>query len=262
MDFELGRVAPKPMPRYQEVLGAVSDSVGGREVKGSLVVFEGSSSDRSADGVGDIKGKDQLNKEAFDRQQGFQGKTEAGVFGFQGAAGDRVLQNGLPEEGAFGEEDDIAGAGFHGVGIGIRFLAVQSGKVGIDIHVEIKSSSWFEDHSTVASAFQIPDNTLDGGGMALLGIGAETASLGHGKLDVAASVSGEVQHHSNDRRVGPRFIHGSSLWIATQGFGRRRQAVGVAVLHLGRFQNLVNQPGLRQLKISIGAFLDLDSEKF
>ena len=75
---------------------------------------------------------------------------------------------------------------------------MKASEVGIDVTVDIKVTSWLDNHAHVAGSMKVADKSLDGRCMTFLGAVAEPSDLTDGERDIRASIGGEIQQHSNN----------------------------------------------------------------
>ena len=83
----------------------------------------------------------------------------------------------MPEERTVAEKDNDAQARLGGGFRPVRISLVQSSKVCINIAIQVKLASGFDNSSLVKGASKVTDNGLDGRGMRFLGVVSKASNL-------------------------------------------------------------------------------------
>jgi hypothetical protein len=138
-------------------------------------------------------------------------------FGLDDGQGELTLEVRLPQHGTSAEGDNVTSSGLRGNRRTIQVASMKASKVGVNITVNIQVACGFHNHPHVASAVQIANKSLDGGGVTFLLPVTEPGNLADVKGDVRASVGGEVEHYANNRAVTPSFIHERSVGHNSKG---------------------------------------------
>ena len=183
------------------------------------------------------------------------------VLRFKGRLGDERLQLGLPDQWAAAEQKNVPGSRSYCIFGGVGLAAVEPGEIGVRVHVQGELTGGLHDRPFVARRPEVADDGLDGGRVALAGVGGEASDLADGEGDVGTRVGGQVQKHADDGRVAPLFTHRRPVGIRTKGDLSGRKAVRVTVLEPGDCGDLLDEPLLGEGEgASGGIALKLDPE--
>ena len=198
-----------------------------------------------------------LGKDGTNADELTHGCAQADVFGFEGAESNQSLKGGLPKERCTSEGNDEASAGLDAVRVVGIFMAEGTCEIGIDITIDLQGSSGCNDHATSLGALEVLDNALDGGGVTGAGVMGETRGAVDGVGDVGTGILGKIHEHTYDGSVVPCFVKGGTGEIGDEGHGRG-SGDGVAVLHVGGIENLVEKTGLSEFELlsGVGGFAD------
>ena len=96
--------------------------------------------------------------------------------------------------------------------------------------------------------------------MGLLRIMRKTSGLTNCEGNIRSCVCGEVEEHSNYRRVAPALGHGLAFWVLCKK-GRCRSSVWVAGQKARCCQDLRNESLLGELDVTIRQGVVLDTEE-
>ena len=107
----------------------------------------------------------------------------------------------------------------------MRFMIVQTSKIGITETVQKKLGARLDDCTLSNSTFKVTANDLDGDSMGFLRLVSESADLRHSEGNINSGVGLQVQKHSSNRRIGPRFIKRFSIFINTKRLTATRDLV-------------------------------------
>jgi hypothetical protein len=85
------------------------------------------------------------------------------------------------------------------------FMGEEATKISVNIKVEVKLAGGVKDHTLIASPLEVPDDGLVCDGVQLFRLQREPGNLADSKGNIAASVGGQVEEHTNNGWVAPRF---------------------------------------------------------
>ena len=147
----------------------------------------------------------------------------------------------LPQNGTITKCDDVPSSRLCGGRGTIGVTTVKTCEIGVNVTVEVQSTSGLDDHARIASAVQVTNESLDGGCVVSFRVVAEPGDLADGKSNVRASVGRQIKEHTDNRAVASCFCHGRSVGINSKcGLGSWRPIV-VAVGHACCFFYLLNE---------------------
>ena len=138
------------------------------------------------------------------------GHAEGNILSSSGGEADLILELGRPQDGTATQGQHKPSPGLDRGWVLLIFVAMQSTEVGINLTVQ--SFIWLGDKlkTSFSCVQKVPYNALDCLAMGVSGTVAKASCLMDSKLDVWASVGGQVEEHSNSSWVGPLF----SKWLA------------------------------------------------
>jgi hypothetical protein len=94
---------------------------------------------------------------------------------------------------------------------------------------------------------QVPNNALDSLAVRVLRTVTGAGCLMDSKLDVRASVGGQVEEHSNSGWIGPLFSKWLSIFVRSQWFLSSRSCVRGCLVHSSVLNHLLGQALLGRL---------------
>ena len=96
--------------------------------------------------------------------------------------------------------------------------------------------------------------------MGLLWVATEPGRLVDGKGDVGPCVGGQVQQHSNCRRVGPFFVKVFAVFVRAEGISSRWSELGGGIFHAQVLDDLLGETSLSELDVS-SLSLEVDAKE-
>ena len=210
--------------------------------EGSIVLFEDLTLDGRREGVWEFDAGDDVLEHGAEGQERTHCGAEDGVFGLKSGQGNLTLEVRLSQAWTSAEGDNVSSSGLRESRTAIWVASMEACKVGVDVTIDVQVARGFNDHPHVASAVQVAEESLDGGGVTLLWVVAESINLADSTGDnVRASAGREIEQHANYGAVAPTFFHGRSVGVNSEiGLSSWRPIV-IAALHASCFLDLLNQ---------------------
>jgi hypothetical protein len=230
------------------VLGARGHLHGFGSRDGFIIILKHGGLDDGVRGAGKLHGSDDFRKEAPEGQEVSHGLAQSNVLGFRSAECNLGLELRAPLDRTTTERHNVSGAGFHAHGILITLKIPKSGKVRVDIAVELKAGTGLKGETVVLDALEVSTDVFDAFFMTSTRTMGKPRALVNGELYLRMGIRREVHEHPNDGRIVPLFLAMGSSGVSAKRRDEGRGTTGVAVRHASGLKDFLNESSLGQFE--------------